>query len=172
MFSLPNLLTLSRIFFIPIYVYFFLEGDYLIAGIVFSFSAISDFLDGYFARKFNLTSQIGKILDPLADKLTIISILFLLVISNIIPKIIAIILLTREIFILISSTVVYLIGIDVINPSYLGKISIFLLYIVVIFKLLEMNFINIDLILLYVVLPLNIISGIDYIRISIKKISN
>ncbi len=170
MLSLPNILTLSRILFIPIYINFFLNGDYIIAGSIFAFSAITDFLDGYIARKYNLTSKLGRILDPLADKLTIISILLVLIFSSIIPKVIAIILLTREIFIMFSSSIVYLMGIDVINPSYLGKLSIAILYVSIIARLLKINYFNIDMVLLYVVLPLNIISGIDYIITTARKV--
>ncbi|MCG8513211.1 MAG: CDP-diacylglycerol--glycerol-3-phosphate 3-phosphatidyltransferase [Halanaerobiales bacterium] len=166
---LPNILTILRIVLIPFYLYLFLAGNYLMAGIIFSFSALTDFLDGYFARKYQLKTELGRILDPFADKLTIISILLALVFSGIIPRFIAIILLSRELFIFISSIVVYLLGIDCIQPSNIGKVSIFLLYLAIIFRLLGSN--HIAMVLFYIVIPLNVISGLDYVLKAIKKLS-
>lgn len=170
MFAIPNLFTILRILFIPFFIKYFLSGNYLIAGIIFILSALTDFLDGYLARKYKLNTQLGRILDPLADKLTIISILIVLVIADIIPRFIAIILLTREIFIFISSTVTFIMGIDVINPSSIGKLSIFLLYLAIALKLLKVNYI--DMALFYIVIPLNILSALDYVFTAIKKLSN
>lgn len=170
MFAIPNLFTILRILFIPFFIKYFLSGNYLIAGIIFILSALTDFLDGYLARKYKLNTQLGRILDPLADKLTIISILIVLVIADIIPRFIAIILLTREIFIFISSTVTFIMGIDVINPSSIGKLSIFLLYLAIALRLLKVNYI--DMVLFYIVIPLNILSALDYVFTAIKKLSN
>lgn len=166
---LPNMLTLLRIVLIPFYLYLFLEGNFLMAGIIFSFSALTDFLDGYFARRYQLKTELGRILDPFADKLTIISILLALVLTGIIPRFIAIILLSREVFIFVSSIVVYLLRIDCIQPSNIGKVSIFFLYLAIIFRLLEFN--HIAMVLFYIVIPLNVISGLDYVLKAIKKLS-
>ncbi|MDI3546518.1 MAG: hypothetical protein PWR10_170 [Halanaerobiales bacterium] len=170
MFAIPNLFTILRILLIPFFIKYFLSGNYLIAGIIFILSALTDFLDGYLARKYKLNTRLGRILDPLADKLTIISILIVLVIADIIPRFIAIILLTREIFIFISSTVTFIMGIDVINPSSIGKLSIFLLYLAIALRLLKVNYI--DMALFYIVIPLNILSALDYVFTAIKKLSN
>ena len=167
---LPNILTILRIILIPFYLYLFLAGNYIMAGLLFSFSALTDFLDGYFARKYQLKTELGRILDPFADKLSIISILIALVLTGIIPRFIAIILLCREIFIFISSITVYLLGIDCIHPSNIGKVSSSLLYLAIIFRLLEMNYIGMA--LFYIVIPLNIISAFDYVLKAIKKLSN
>lgn len=169
MFTLPNLLSIIRIILIPLLIKFLLIGDYMLAGIIFTISAITDFLDGYLARKYRLTSEFGRILDPFADKLTIISILIVLVINQIIPRFITIIILTRELFIFISSGIIFLLGKDFINPSYIGKLSTFLLYLAIIFRLINIPYI--DMALFYVVIPLNIISGVGYIISAYKKLS-
>jgi cardiolipin synthase len=163
---LPNILSIIRILFIPVYLYFFFKGNFLLAAIFFSFSAITDFLDGYFARKYNLTTKLGRILDPLADKLTVISILTALIYANLIPRFIIIILLIREIFIFISSGITFLMGYDLINPSNIGKISIFLLYIAIAIELLQLD--KIAMLLFYIVIPLNIYSGINYVLTTIR----
>lgn len=169
MFSLPNILSFIRIFLIPIYIIFFLKGNYMVAGIFFSISALTDFFDGYFARKYNITTKLGRILDPFADKLTVISILVVLIISSIIPKYIAIIILIRELFIFISSTISYLMGHDFIKPSKIGKFSIFLLYLAIAVRLMNLN--SIAMVLFYIVIPLNIYSAINYTYITIKQLT-
>lgn len=168
MFTIPNYITIMRILLIPIFLYFFIEGEYFISGLIFAVSGLTDFLDGYLARKYNMTSKIGKILDPLADKLTIIGILLVLVKMNIIPRFISIILLSREVFILFSSGIAYLMGKNFINPSLLGKTSMFLLYVAIAVKLLDIHVV--DMALFYIVIPLNIISAVDYLIKAYKKL--
>jgi len=71
-----NLITLSRILLAPIILLFLISGNYIITTLLFFLAGISDYLDGYFARKYNATSQIGEILDPIADKILMVFILF------------------------------------------------------------------------------------------------
>lgn len=163
----PNTLTVVRLLLIPVYLYFFLTGEYIISGIFFSLSGLTDFLDGYLARKYNMVTDLGRLLDPLADKLTLISILAVLIYMDLLPKIISITLLTREVFVLFGSGIMYLLGKDLIKPTMLGKISIFLLYVAIAASLLDVKFI--DMILFYVVIPINIISALDYIRNAYQK---
>lgn len=80
--NLPNILTLSRIVLIPVFIIFFylpVSWHYLSACIVFVFAAITDGLDGYYARKLGQTSALGAFLDPVADKLMVTVVLVLLV---------------------------------------------------------------------------------------------
>ena len=80
--NLPNILTLSRIVLIPVFVIFFylpVGWHYLAACIIFALAAITDGLDGYYARKLGQTSALGAFLDPVADKLMIAVVLVLLV---------------------------------------------------------------------------------------------
>ncbi len=71
-----NLITLSRILLAPIILLFLISGNYIITTLLFFLAGISDYLDGHFARKYNATSQIGEILDPIADKILMVFILF------------------------------------------------------------------------------------------------
>jgi CDP-diacylglycerol---glycerol-3-phosphate 3-phosphatidyltransferase len=80
--SLPNILTLARISLIPVLVVLFylpFHWSYLAASIVFAVAAITDYLDGYIARKFSMASSLGEFLDPVADKLIVSIALVLLV---------------------------------------------------------------------------------------------
>ena len=75
--TIPNILSVVRICLIPliVYLYLFTELSWL-AGILIILSGLTDIIDGYIARKFNQVSDLGKILDPIADKLTLLSVLF------------------------------------------------------------------------------------------------
>lgn len=73
--TIPNLLSLFRIVLIIPFIIFFLQGNYIAAVIMIILSGISDALDGFIARRFNQITDIGKLLDPLADKLTLIAIM-------------------------------------------------------------------------------------------------
>ncbi|MCC8068432.1 MAG: CDP-diacylglycerol--glycerol-3-phosphate 3-phosphatidyltransferase [Ruminococcus sp.] len=71
--NLPNKLTLMRVILVPFFVWSFLMKWYVVALILFAVASITDFLDGYIARKNNLVTNFGKFLDPLADKVLVIS---------------------------------------------------------------------------------------------------
>lgn len=68
--TIPNLLSVLRILVIAPFAYFFLNGQLLLAVLFLAFSGLSDMFDGMIARKFNQITELGKMLDPLADKLT------------------------------------------------------------------------------------------------------
>lgn len=73
--NLPNKLTLGRLILIPFFILFFylnFTGHYLVSLAVFTIAAVTDFLDGYIARKFNLITDLGKFLDPIADKVLVL----------------------------------------------------------------------------------------------------
>lgn len=105
--NLPNKLSLLRIILIPVMIFFYL-ADFvpygkIIAIAVFVLAAFTDFLDGKIARKYNLVTNLGKLLDPIADKLLVMSALLLVVVDMTIPHpygvIVAIIIIGRELLI-------------------------------------------------------------------------
>ena len=75
MISFINLLTAIRILLAPIILFFLIFGDYLLCTFLFFLAGMSDYFDGYLARKYNAESQLGEILDPIADKILIVFIL-------------------------------------------------------------------------------------------------
>ena len=100
--SLPMWITMSRIFMVPIIVAFLFPNQIIlniIAAILFILSSITDYYDGYFARKFNATSTMGKFMDPIADKILVTSVLVMLVFSSRIDPLMVIIILARDTFI-------------------------------------------------------------------------
>ena len=84
-FTIPNFLSLFRLLLIPVYVYLYLTAetttDYVAAGSVLALSCLTDLVDGKIARKFNMVSNLGKILDPIADKLSQIAIVIILLVK-------------------------------------------------------------------------------------------
>ena len=75
---IPNILTMLRILLIPFFIYYFINESFMVAFIIFIVASVTDFFDGYLARKFQVISNFGKIMDPLADKLLVLSALALL----------------------------------------------------------------------------------------------
>ena len=80
--QIPNILTISRIALIPLILFFYsFGGRYgdIISASLFAFACITDFLDGYLARIYSIQSKLGRILDPIADKLLVGSVILVLV---------------------------------------------------------------------------------------------
>ena len=135
----PNTLTILRFILIPIILYFIFTGNYLLGFIFFTLSGITDILDGTIARKFNLISNFGKLMDPLADKLTQISVLAALVIKNIIPMWILVIVVLKELVMIVGASFLY--GKDVVVYSkWFGKLATVLFYIAIVVSLITKQF--------------------------------
>jgi len=97
--NLPNLLTLTRILLIPVFVVLFVTPDpdrSLMAAIVFVVAAVTDMLDGYLARRSGQVTKLGKLLDPIADKLLVLSALILLMNVDRVSALVAILIIARE----------------------------------------------------------------------------
>lgn len=75
---IPNILTLLRIILVPFFIYYFVQEQLMVAFILFIIASVTDYFDGYLARKYKVISNFGKIMDPLADKLLVLSALALL----------------------------------------------------------------------------------------------
>lgn len=102
----PNILTIIRFLLIPFILFYATENNYIAVMIVLTISGITDILDGFIARKFNFITDFGRLVDPLADKCTQISVLVVLTVKNIIPLWIIIIVLTKELLCIIGATFV------------------------------------------------------------------
>lgn len=169
--NIPNRLTLLRVVMIPLFVIAMLWkslpcSDY-IAGGLFIAACITDFFDGYIARKYNLITTFGKFMDPLADKLLICAALvcFLAEDNPEMPVWVVIIIISREFIISGFRLVAAEKGVT-IAASYWGKVKTVVqmaMSIVLIFHFTHPCFRVIDLILIYASLVLTVISLIDYI---------
>lgn len=132
-FTIPNIICLVRILLITPFVEFFLDGQYEYAALVIIISGLSDCLDGFIARKFNQESELGKILDPLADKLTVLAVGICLAIIQPLFLPIMVILLIKDLFMLIGSSKVIKKGILVPKSKWYGKLGTVMFYVSVAF---------------------------------------
>ena len=105
--NIPNILTIIRILLIPFILDAIYKGNYILGIVLFTISGITDVLDGFIARKFNLISNFGKLIDPLADKLTQIAVLMALVYTKIIPLWILVIVIVKELIMVIGASFLY-----------------------------------------------------------------
>ena len=135
----PNILTIIRFLLIPVILFFIFTGNYLYAFVFFTLSGFTDILDGSIARKYNLVSTFGKLMDPLADKLTQISVLSTLVFKSIIPFWILVIVILKEFIMIIGASFLY--GKDVVVYSkWYGKLATVLFYLAIVLSLINTQF--------------------------------
>lgn len=132
---IPNILTVIRFLLIPIIVTMLSQGKYVDAIIVFSVSGLTDILDGAIARKFDLITNFGKLIDPLADKFTQISMLIMLTVKEIIPLWIVIVVFIKEFCMICGASFLY--GKElVVSSKWYGKAATTLFYIAIVVSLI------------------------------------
>ena len=163
---IPNILTVLRFLLIPVILQFLVHDQFILAIIFLTLSGITDILDGTIARKFNFITNFGKLIDPLADKITQLSILWMLVSKNIIPLWILVIVLLKEATMVAGASFLY--GKElVVSSKWYGKASTVLFYLAIvlsmIFKDLQIQS-GIDLIIYYVAVSMTMFSLIMYFR--------
>ena len=128
---IPNLLTILRFILIPFIVGYLNEGNYILAFVFLTLSGLTDVLDGFIARKYNFITNFGKLIDPLADKATQLSVLAVLALQNIIPLWILIIVLLKECILIAGASFLY--GKElVVSSRWYGKLSTVLFYVAIV----------------------------------------
>lgn len=172
---IPNILSFFRFLLIPIIVYFIFTNNYLLAIVMFTISALTDIIDGFIARKFNLVSNLGKLLDPLADKCTQISIIAALVINDIIEVWILVIIALKELIMIAGASFLYGKNV-VVHSKWYGKLATTILYLAIVSSLLLKQFnasseilSNIDLILYCIALTCTVFALIMYVKTMYTK---
>lgn len=128
--NIPNILTIFRIILIPFIVITIINDEYIIALVFFIISGLTDVLDGFIARKFNFITDFGKLIDPLADKITQIATLISIVIKNLIPYWILIVILLKEVIMVCGASFLYGKS-TVVSSKWFGKLSTVVLYIAI-----------------------------------------
>ena len=179
--NIPNRITLSRIFLIPIFIILLtidldwgswtigattLPIDHFVAALIFILASGTDWLDGYYARKYNLVTNLGKFLDPMADKLLVTAAYVLLIELGLAPAWLVIIILSREFAVSGLRIVAAGEGL-VLAASPLGKWKTTFQLLSIIFLLLHnypFSYLDFPMgqVLLYIALILTVISGVDY----------
>jgi cardiolipin synthase (CMP-forming) len=122
--SIPNVITLARILLVPIIVWAIASSQMEIAFAVFVVAGVSDAIDGFLAKRFNLTSELGALLDPLADKALLVSIYMALGIWGAIPRWIVILVVSRDIMIVAAVIISWLFDRPVpMKPLMVSKLN-------------------------------------------------
>ena len=172
--NLPNKLTVFRMILIPFFVVFLLAetlfgrpliagGDKWVALVIFVIASLTDLLDGKIARKYNLVTDFGKLMDPLADKLLVCAALICLVELKRIPAWIVILIISRE-FIISGIRQVAADKGRVIAASYWGKFKTTFQMIMIILMIMDLPQLSlITMLVMYIALALTVISMTDYI---------
>lgn len=170
--NLANILTMSRIALVPIYLILFyssFENRLLYSGIILILSGITDLLDGYFARKYNMVTKLGTMLDPIADKLTTFSVLISFASIKLIPIWILIVLGLKEFALIIGGGFLYYLENKAIPANMFGKTATLLFYITVILIVMGLNGLFVS-ILLYLTVILHLVAFINYFLIMKSKV--
>ncbi len=156
--NIPNILTMIRFMLIPVFVYSFFsasENNYIIAAIIFVIAGLTDILDGYIARKYNLVTNWGKLLDPLADKAMQLTVVFCLAYERLLPSWVVLIVLAKELLMVVGGFWLYKKQI-IISANWYGKVATVLFYLailtIIIFDLSEfVRLVIIDIVLVVMI---------------------
>ncbi len=172
--NLPNKLTTLRVILIPFFVFFLLwqEGENrtfrIISLVIFIVASLTDLLDGKIARKYNLVTNFGKFMDPLADKLLVCSALICLIELNQLPAWMVIVIISRE-FIISGFRLVASDNGVVIAASYWGKFKTTFQMFAVILLILDMPALSVlTTLFVWAAFALTLISLVDYIAKNYK----
>lgn len=165
--NLPNKLTMFRVILIPVFVLFMLVDitlyDKWIALAIFIIASLTDLLDGKIARKYNLVTNFGKFMDPLADKLLVCSALICLVALNKIPAWMVIVIIARE-FIISGFRLIAADNGVVIAASYWGKFKTTFQMVMICLMIADIAAISVlTAVVMWVAVVLTVVSLIDYL---------
>ncbi|MBU1001490.1 MAG: CDP-alcohol phosphatidyltransferase family protein [Proteobacteria bacterium] len=168
--TIPNLLTVVRIMLTPVVVMCFIHKRVDLALLSFFVAGITDALDGLLARLLKQRTELGAMLDPLADKVLIVATILCLGILGWVPAWLVVIVITRDLIIVGGLMLVSLWGVDVraqIHPSFASKTNTsaqIVLILLVLTERLGWNFLPwLQPIVLYVTLVLTVFTGVDYV---------
>ncbi|MCU9815897.1 CDP-diacylglycerol--glycerol-3-phosphate 3-phosphatidyltransferase [Paraclostridium sp. AKS73] len=168
--NLPNKLTLFRIFLIPVFIIVMmlnLQSKFLIACMIFIVASVTDAMDGHIARKYNLVTDFGKFMDPLADKLLVISALTTMIEYDLVAAWMVIIIVARELTVSILRAIAAADG-KVIAASSGGKLKTISQMVAIVILLLGAHtanpvFLNIGRITILIATLLTLYSGWEYV---------
>lgn len=174
-FTVPNLITYIRFILIVPFAYFFLCREYILAAICIGFSGLSDCFDGLAARKLNQVTSLGKILDPIADKLTLLVVVACMVMYVPVVLPLLVILLVKDVLMLLGGTDLINKGLYPPAAKWYGKVGTIMFYIsvcVIVFLKAVFNYENtaLDVILLSVTAVTMLFALYQYGKIYIEMI--
>lgn len=126
--NIPNILTTLRLLMIPVFIHFMLKGQLVAAALIFISAGITDMLDGYIARRYNMITTWGKLADPLADKLMAIAALSVLTLQNKIEFYLLAIVIVKELLMAAGSVASLKLKKRVVGANWYGKLATVIFY--------------------------------------------
>lgn len=138
--NIPNILTILRIILVPVFAYLMHLNFYMPAAILFIAAVLTDFLDGFLARKFNQVTNFGKVMDPVADKLLVLTALFMLTFQKKISMEIFIIVVAKEVLIGIGGILLYRNKKRISGADWYGKIASGIFYFAIVMLILDVKY--------------------------------
>jgi cardiolipin synthase len=170
--NLPNSITLLRVVLIPFFINLMIYGYYQAALAVFVAACVTDALDGMIARLMNSKTDLGAFLDPMADKLLIVSAFVTLVLLKMLPVWLAIIVISRDVILVFGSIIVYFMQHNfAVKPSYTGKLTTVLQLLCITLTLIQVDYglkIGLLHVLQWTTAGVTIASGIQYVSRGMK----
>jgi cardiolipin synthase len=122
--TIPNLITVGRLILVPLVVVMILQGRWGAAFTLFLVAGVSDGIDGFIARRFDMRSEFGAYLDPIADKALLVSIYVTLALVGVLPAWLAVVVVSRDIMIVAAVLLSWVMARPVkMNPSLLSKVN-------------------------------------------------
>jgi len=164
----PNLISVFRICLVPVFIVVYFSDDSdnnLFAVLVYALAALSDFFDGFLARKFNVSSKLGKILDPLGDKLMTISVMVCITIDGLIPFWAVLLAGVKELLMGAGGIVLHKkTGADLPASNMIGKTSTVVFFVVCVTLMLFRNIPNwASILLISIAIGLTFIALVSYV---------
>ncbi|WP_240344118.1 CDP-alcohol phosphatidyltransferase family protein [Paenibacillus sp. SYP-B3998] len=138
--NIPNMLTISRFILIPVYLMFFFNDYIKIAFLILLVAGLTDILDGYLARTRGLITPLGVMLDPLADKCMMITVILSLLISGMIPWQAAGAIFLRDLGMIMGSAFFHFRGKLTVPANMMGKLTTVLYYFAILFIVFQLTF--------------------------------
>ena len=185
-FNPATCLTISRFFLVPVFIYFFLVGSFTAALIVLIVASITDVTDGLLARKFNMGTTLGSVLDPLADKFLMLISFLVLSAKSIFPWWLALIVIGRDFYIVFGLMYLYYVKKKSnikIQPSILSKRTTFFQFLLLTFSFIKVYLLanpqmldtvyrnmlfNVQFYLIYITCAFTIVTFIQYTQIGLQ----
>ena len=174
--NIANIITIARLLSIPVVLYCLLHGDMRLAFYIFLFAGLSDAVDGAIARRFDLQTELGAWMDPIADKLLMVSVFVMLAWLGIIPDWIVFLAVTRDALIVGAFLVTTLIGNPIkVAPLMVSKLNtaaqIVLIVTVLSDQAFDLGLAGAVTILLYLTALLTLASGAAYLVVWMRHVA-
>jgi cardiolipin synthase len=165
--TVPNALTLVRFLLVGVMAYLFMSGYAVWSMIVYLFAAATDLVDGYIARRFHQISNIGKVMDPIADKLMTITALVCMFLSNYLTTGILVVVIIKEALMVLGGVLIYFVFKKVVYANLFGKIAAATYFLAIMLIYLHRYVSPYDAWFMYFAVAMNIVSMVQYGYINI-----